>query len=178
MLTEEQIIKIRKAQQGRYGSSGAAPYADSIQFARAIESAVEAPLLARIAVYERRVEAFNRLLEKQDHRVVELEAKLAQVEQDAQPVGQEPIGYMNAGHIYELQQKRIHYGYVYPKERTGAEIPVYTSPNQKDYEQELEAIVKQYKEYIVGLETKACTEISRLRAENATLNEKLDNLIK
>jgi hypothetical protein len=52
----------------------------------------------------------------------------AQVEQATQPVAQGPIGYMNAGHVYELQQRRIHYGYVYPKEGTGAEIPVYTSP--------------------------------------------------
>jgi hypothetical protein len=63
--------------------------------------------------------------EKEKDRIAAL---TAQVEQAAQPVAQGPIGYMNAGHVYELQQRRIHYGYVYPKEGTGAEIPVYTSP--------------------------------------------------
>ena len=42
---------------------------------------------------------------------------------EAEPVA---IGYMNSGHIYELQQKRIPYGYVYQKSGIGAELAVYT----------------------------------------------------
>lgn len=45
-----------------------------------------------------------------------------------QPAEQEPVGYMNAGHVYELQQKRIPYGYVYPNGGTGAEVAIYTAP--------------------------------------------------
>ena len=41
---------------------------------------------------------------------------------------QEPVGFMNAGHVYELQQKRITYGYVYPKKEIGASVAVYTTP--------------------------------------------------
>jgi hypothetical protein len=38
-LTDEEIIAVRKAQSGRYGSNGLEPYADSIAFARAILAA-------------------------------------------------------------------------------------------------------------------------------------------
>lgn len=38
-----------------------------------------------------------------------------------------PLGYMNAGHVHELQQGRLHYGYVYPKCGTGAEEAVFTA---------------------------------------------------
>lgn len=47
--------------------------------------------------------------------------------QPAQPQ-QEPLGYMNAGHVHEMQQGRLPYGYVYPKGGTGAGVAVYTSP--------------------------------------------------
>jgi len=43
----------------------------------------------------------------------------------------EPVGFVNAGHIHELRQKRIPYGYVYQKEGTGAEIPLYAIPKDK-----------------------------------------------
>jgi hypothetical protein len=47
------------------------------------------------------------------------------------PVAQgEPIGYMNAGHIHELQQGRSPYGYVYQKAETGASVAVFTTPQQ------------------------------------------------
>jgi len=39
-----------------------------------------------------------------------------------------PLGFMNAGHVHELQQGRLPYGYVYPKEGVGAEVAIYTSP--------------------------------------------------
>lgn len=58
------------------------------------------------------------------YRADEVDALLA--EQPAQQ--QEPVGFMNAGHVYELQQGRLHYGYVYPKEGTGANVAVYTAP--------------------------------------------------
>ena len=43
---------------------------------------------------------------------------------------QEPaaLGYMNAGHVHEMQQGRLPYGYVYPKEGSGADAALYTSP--------------------------------------------------
>ena len=46
---------------------------------------------------------------------------------------QEPValGYMNAGHVHEMQQGRLPYGYVYPKEGAGASVAVYTSPPQR-----------------------------------------------
>ena len=46
---------------------------------------------------------------------------------------QEPVGFMNAGHVYELQQKRITYGYVYPKKEIGASVAVYTTPPQREW---------------------------------------------
>ena len=43
---------------------------------------------------------------------------------------QEPValGYMNAGHVHEMQQGRLPYGYVYPKGGAGANVAIYTSP--------------------------------------------------
>ena len=46
---------------------------------------------------------------------------------------QEPVGFMNVGHVYELQQKRITYGYVYPKKEIGASVAVYTTPSQREW---------------------------------------------
>ena len=43
------------------------------------------------------------------------------------PVAQ-PLGFMNAGHIYELQQKRLPYGYVYPDAGVGADVAVFLAP--------------------------------------------------
>ena len=47
-----------------------------------------------------------------------------------QPAQQEPValGYMNAGHVHEMQQGRLPYGYVYPKGGAGANVAIYTSP--------------------------------------------------
>jgi hypothetical protein len=41
---------------------------------------------------------------------------------------QEPMGYMNAGYLHEMQQNRLPYTYVYPKEGVGCHVAVYTSP--------------------------------------------------
>ena len=43
---------------------------------------------------------------------------------------QEPValGYMNAGHVHEMKQGRLPYGYIYPKGDAGANVAIYTSP--------------------------------------------------
>lgn len=41
---------------------------------------------------------------------------------------QEPLGFMNAGNILEMQQKSLPYAYVYPVKSTGVSVAVYTSP--------------------------------------------------
>lgn len=43
-------------------------------------------------------------------------------------VEQGPVGFMNAGHLCELESRRIPYVYVYPNQGTGAEVPIYTTP--------------------------------------------------
>lgn len=40
----------------------------------------------------------------------------------------EPLGYMNPGHVHELQQKRLPYGYVYPDQAVGADVAIFTHP--------------------------------------------------
>jgi hypothetical protein len=45
----------------------------------------------------------------------------------AAPTVQEPLGFMHAGNILELQQGRLPYGYVYPNGETGASVAVYTA---------------------------------------------------
>ncbi len=55
---------------------------------------------------------------------------------DQRPTGKqslqvEPVGFMNAGHLHELQQGRLPYGYVYPRKETGANVAVYTAPPQR-----------------------------------------------
>lgn len=57
---------------------------------------------------------------------------------DAQAAIEEPelpeaVGYMNAGHVHELTQRRISYGYVYPKKETGASVAVYTATQMHDH---------------------------------------------
>jgi hypothetical protein len=56
--------------------------------------------------------------------------KIAELESEQPAQQQEPValGYMNAGHVHEMQQGRLPYGYVYPKGGTGAGVAVYTSP--------------------------------------------------
>jgi len=44
------------------------------------------------------------------------------------PVQQEPLGFMNAGNILEMQQESLPYAYVYPVKSTGVSVAVYTSP--------------------------------------------------
>jgi hypothetical protein len=129
-MTDEQILHLQEINVGGPSPSYPLDNADWINFARAIEAAASAPLIERIAQKQARIDQLIQEVAagadveaKQRGRIAELEAKLAQ-----QAEAQEPIGYMNAGHIYELQQKRIHYGYVYPKEGTGAEIAVFTRP--------------------------------------------------
>lgn len=46
-------------------------------------------------------------------------------------VAQKPVGFMNAGHVYELEQKRRPYGYVYAEEETGADVALYTAPQPR-----------------------------------------------
>jgi len=43
--------------------------------------------------------------------------------------GQEPLCFINAGHVHELQQGRLPYGYVYPAEEVGASVPLYPHPS-------------------------------------------------
>jgi hypothetical protein len=45
-------------------------------------------------------------------------------QQAAEPV--KPLGYLNAGHIHEMQQGRLPYAYLYPAKEVGASVPVYT----------------------------------------------------
>jgi hypothetical protein len=40
---------------------------------------------------------------------------------------QEPLGFMNAGHVHEMQQGRLPYGYIYPKGSVGADVAIYTA---------------------------------------------------
>ena len=42
------------------------------------------------------------------------------------PATDEPVGYMNEGHIHELAMGRLPYGYVYPEAGAGASTAVYT----------------------------------------------------
>ena len=46
---------------------------------------------------------------------------------------QEPVGFMNAGHVHEMQQGRLPYGYMYPKGGIGADIAVYTTPPKRPW---------------------------------------------
>lgn len=43
----------------------------------------------------------------------------------------EPLGYINAGHLHEIQSGRVPYVYVYAAPGAGAEVPVYTTPSQE-----------------------------------------------
>ena len=44
---------------------------------------------------------------------------------------QEPLGFMNAGQVLEMQQGECHYGYVYPKQKSGASVAIYNHPSQR-----------------------------------------------
>lgn len=74
MLTDEEIDAI---------GSERSPYTD-FQFARAIESAATAPLLARIAELEAANEAFGKRQEWWNARMLELEQQLAEARKDAE----------------------------------------------------------------------------------------------
>lgn len=55
-----------------------------------------------------------------------------------------PVGYINAGHAYELQQNRIPYGYIYPQPGTGAEVAVFTlSPSAAAVQDRIAALQQQ-----------------------------------
>ena len=43
----------------------------------------------------------------------------------------EPVGFMHAGQVLEMQQGRLPYGYVYPKRGFGASVALYTTPPQR-----------------------------------------------
>jgi hypothetical protein len=61
----------------------------------------------------------------------------------ATPV-QEPVGFMNAGHVHEMQQGRLPYGYVYPKGGNGASVAVYTAPLTQPAQQKPVAWVREH----------------------------------
>ena len=50
----------------------------------------------------------------------------------AQPA-QEPLGYMNAGYVYEMQQGQLPYAFVYPKFGVGVSVALYTTPPQRPW---------------------------------------------
>lgn len=52
-------------------------------------------------------------------------ARLREAEKQAGPVA---LGYMNAGHLHEMQQGRLPYGYVYAEEGPGAHVAVFLAP--------------------------------------------------
>lgn len=61
--------------------------------------------------------------------VIKWNTRAALLQADAVVFG-EAIGFMHAGHVHELQQKRISYGCVYMEKQTGASVPLYTHPQQ------------------------------------------------
>ena len=72
------------------------------------------------------------LLAQLDAQAAEITRLRAALAQAGAP---KPIGYMNEGHLHELQMGRLPYGYVYPSAGVGAETPIYTahaSPAQRE----------------------------------------------
>jgi hypothetical protein len=59
-------------------------------------------------------------------RCDELDKKLAQLE-----AKDEPVGFMHAGQVLEMQQGRLPCGYVYPKRAPGASVALYRTPPQR-----------------------------------------------
>ena len=45
----------------------------------------------------------------------------------------EPVGFMHAGQVLEMQQGRLPYGYVYPKLGSGASVAIYATPPQRTW---------------------------------------------
>jgi hypothetical protein len=43
----------------------------------------------------------------------------------------EPLGFMHAGQVLEMQQGRLPCGYVYPKRAPGASVALYRTPPQR-----------------------------------------------
>ena len=68
------------------------------------------------------------MLEAAEATTLEQDAIARRLEPEQPAVQSEPVGYMNAGHVHELKQGRLPYGYVYPVQGTGAEIAVFTHP--------------------------------------------------
>jgi hypothetical protein len=64
----------------------------------------------------------------------ELEAMLERQETELKaaraslPTSGVPLGYINAGHLHEMQQGRLPYAYLYPSQEVGASSPVYAAP--------------------------------------------------
>lgn len=74
MLTDQTIIAIRKGTS----ASTTEPFADSLAFARAIESAATAPLLARIAELDRSLDVIAQNTEAQAHASLQREIELTE----------------------------------------------------------------------------------------------------
>ena len=78
---------------------------------------------AKVAITAIKEALANEALEKMAENARELGL-------DYEPA-QEPLGFMNAGHVHEMQQGRLPYGYVYPKKESGTSVAVYTTPPQR-----------------------------------------------
>lgn len=63
-----------------------------------------------------------------DESIKAFEALVRADEQALAAPVQEPLGFMNAGHVHDMQQGRLPYGYVYPKGGAGSSVAVYTTP--------------------------------------------------
>jgi hypothetical protein len=68
-------------------------------------------------------------IERSAHAALEaaVDAALNTPPAQAAPVT-EPLGFMNAGLVHEMQQGSLPYGYVYPKGGSGASVAIYTTP--------------------------------------------------
>ena len=64
----------------------------------------------------------------------EIELAITAIKEALAQPEQEPLGFMNAGHVHEMQQGRLPYGYVYPKKESGTSVAVYTTPPQREQE--------------------------------------------
>ena len=58
-----------------------------------------------------------------------------EAEKQAGPVA---LGYMNAGHLHEMQQGRLPYGYVYAEEGPGAHVAVFLAPPSESDKEDAE----------------------------------------
>jgi hypothetical protein len=79
-----------------------------------------------------------------------------------QPAQQEPLGFMNAGHVHEMQQGRMPYGYVYPRGGAGASVAVYlaTQPPAQRKPLKPEKVVKLKDAFYAGFESYVTPAVS------------------